>query len=121
MLAGIRNNKDEKVYDAAEVKNVHRNHCMKFLGGVNMQPHSCGIEDNTSENPVKRFSISDVRNVTENLKNGKAPGIDGIDAKMLKYGGEYITHKLCELIHLCIEIVKVPDDWKRPIVVPIHK
>ena len=55
------------------------------------------------------------------LKNGKAPGICGISAEMLKAGGSAVAEWLHTIINLMWTTGEVPADWKKAVIVPIHK
>ena len=43
---------------------------------------------NVNARVMLEVSANDVQKAVKEIKNGKAPGIDGITSKMLKYGGE---------------------------------
>lgn len=48
------------------------------------------------------ISIDEVQQAIKQLKNGKSPGLDHIiTPEILKYGGDWIVHKLC---NICNEI-----------------
>ncbi len=53
-------------------------------------------------------------------KLGKAPGSDGITAEMLKYGGEIVVDWMW-ICNLAWEQIKVPEDWRKAIIVPLYK
>ncbi len=55
------------------------------------------------------------------LKLGKAPGPDGIKAEMLKYGGEIVVDWIMWICNLAWEQSKVPEEWRKAIVVLIYK
>ncbi len=42
-------------------------------------------------------TANEVKLALDNMKSGKAPGADGINAEMLKAGGDVITETLTEL------------------------
>ena len=56
-----------------------------------------------------------------NLKNGKAAGVDGITAEMLKYGGEAIVDWMHRICALAWNEGKVPGDWTKAIIIPVYK
>ena len=67
------------------------------------------------------FTLEEVRAVIKHLKNGKTPGVDDIDAEMLKAEPELPAGYLCTLFkHIC-ENMKVPDDWKKAMIVRVPK
>ena len=55
------------------------------------------------------------------LKSGKAPGVCGINAEMLKAGGMVAAEWLHRVIMLAWEKGKVAEDWKKAVIVPLHK
>ena len=55
------------------------------------------------------------------LKNRKAPGVCGIIAAMLKAGRGIVVKWLHSVIHLMWKRGEVVEDWKRAIIVPLHK
>ena len=68
------------------------------------------------------IGIEEVVEAIEKLKSGKAPGICGIDAEMLKAGGiaaaEWWLHRVIELAWAKGKVV---EDWKKAVIVPLHK
>ena len=38
---------------------------------------------------------------SEKIKNGKAPGVDGITSEMIKYGGESVIEWLTRVCNVC--------------------
>jgi len=55
------------------------------------------------------------------LKYCKAPGLDGIPAKLIKLGGKRLhqaIHTLCK--HIWYE-EKLPDEWNKAIIIPLYK
>jgi len=55
------------------------------------------------------------------LKCGKAPGIDGITAEMLKYGGEAISDWMHAMCILAWKEGRVLQDWTKATIVPVYK
>ena len=55
------------------------------------------------------------------LKKGKAPGVCGISAEMLKAGGRIVAEWLHMIINLMWRKGEVAADWKKAVIVPIHK
>ena len=54
------------------------------------------------------------------MNNNKAPGMDGITAEILKYGGE----KIIDLLHVVILDVwetEAPQDWRDAVLVSLYK
>ena len=57
----------------------------------------------------------------KDLKLGKACGIDGIPNEFLKYGGEALTASLTEMFLRISDLEKIPNEWKKGIIIPLHK
>ncbi len=55
------------------------------------------------------------------LKCGKAPGMDGITAEMLKYGDDAVVEWLLLLCERAWKKGEVPDDWTKAIIIPLYK
>ena len=74
-------------------------------------PFLTGIQTNSYE----------VLKIIKSLKNGKAPGPDGITSTMLKHTAAQVAFPLALIFNNSFKEGKIPDDWKRANVVPIHK
>ena len=55
------------------------------------------------------------------LKDGKAPGGDGIPAEVWKHGGDNLSNRLHQLINKAWEEGSVPQAWKDASIVTIYK
>ena len=64
---------------------------------------------------------AEVRKAIERLKVGKAPGIDGITAEMLKYGGDEVVEWMLHICNLAWKQGVVPEEWMKAIIIPIYK
>ena len=65
--------------------------------------------------------LCEVENAMKVLRSGKAPGVDNIQAELLKESGEegvVIIHRLCNKIWKSKEW---PDDWKKAVFLPLPK
>ena len=63
----------------------------------------------------------EILKIIKSLKNGKAPGPDGITSTMLKHTAAQVAFPLALVFNISLNEGKIPDDWKRANVVPIHK
>ncbi len=68
-----------------------------------------------------RVEQSEVMEAIRKLKLGKAPGLDGMTAEVLKYGGEIVVDWMMWVCNLAWEQSKVPEDWRKAIIVPLYK
>ena len=64
---------------------------------------------------------NEIFDLINHLQSGKAPGPDGITSTMLKLTAGQVALPLTLLFNLSLSKGKIPDDWKRANVVPIHK
>ncbi len=55
------------------------------------------------------------------LKCGKATGLDGITAEMLKHGCDSVVEWMLLICERAWRKGEVPDDWKKAIIVPLYK
>ena len=65
--------------------------------------------------------MNELMSAIRSVKDGKAPGRDGIPSEIWKHGGPKMTNCLYKLIHKVWEVQKVPQDWKDASIVPIFK
>ena len=55
------------------------------------------------------------------MRNDKTSGVCGIQGELLKAGGEIIVKWLQKSCNLVWRTGVVPVDWRRAVIVPIHK
>ncbi|PIO67667.1 hypothetical protein TELCIR_10574 [Teladorsagia circumcincta] len=55
------------------------------------------------------------------LRSKKAPGLDGIQAELLKEGGRTMIEVLTKLFNRCWNQEEVPEDWKKGVIVRLPK
>ncbi len=68
-----------------------------------------------------RLERSEIMEAIRKLKFGKAPGLDGITAEMLKYGGEIFIDWMVWICNLVWEQSRVPVAWSKAIIVLLYK
>ena len=68
-----------------------------------------------------QVSRREVKRAIGRLKMGKAPGVDGITAEMLRFGGEVVIDWMHLICNLAWKQGIVPKDWMKAIMVPIYK
>ena len=66
-------------------------------------------------------SLAEVKAALKKLKNSKAPGICSITAEMLKAGGDNMSRWLTQIINFVWIYERLPDDWRRGIILPFWK
>ncbi len=62
-----------------------------------------------------------VRRQLHSLAAGKATGLDGIPARLLKLSADYIYSPLTFLVNMSLSTGNFPSDWKRARVTPLFK
>ncbi|CAH1233196.1 Hypp638 [Branchiostoma lanceolatum] len=71
--------------------------------------------------PTTPVTPDEVKAALRKLKNGKAPGICNITAEMLKAGGDHMIQWLTQIVNHVWILEKLPDDWRRGIILPFWK
>ena len=57
----------------------------------------------------------------QHLKPGKAPGPDSICSELILHAGTALKFWLCEILSSCLRRLKIPQIWRRALVVAIPK
>ena len=65
--------------------------------------------------------INVIRRRLKTIGTKKSVGPDGIPSAILKLGGEAMIPYLAQLLDITVNNGLLPRDWKRAVVVPIHK
>jgi hypothetical protein len=65
--------------------------------------------------------MEEVENAIEKLKNNVSPGLDNLQAELLKYGGKEMVNKLYHIILQMWITEEIPEDWNKSIACPILK
>ena len=76
---------------------------------------------NTLEINMEAITVEEVTMAIKRLKNGKSAGIDGIQAELLKHGGEETARKILQLCNRIWETGEVPRDWRDGVIIPLPK
>ena len=66
-------------------------------------------------------TLEEVKKVIDSLKNGKAPGPDGIPGEIYKCGDEDLCRALISIFHRCWHSGDVPKQWLHAVVTTLHK
>ena len=82
------------------------------------EARSPGVSQNARY--LLEVSIEDVRKAVKKIKNGKAPGIDGITSEILKYG-ESLIELLTRVYNVCFMEGRDPKDCQRAVTFPFYK
>ncbi|KAK2902094.1 hypothetical protein Q8A73_011840 [Channa argus] len=73
------------------------------------------------EQEVAKISKSEVRRALKRMKSGKAVGPDDIPVEVWKCLGEVAVEFLSSLFNKILESERMPEDWRRSVLVPIFK
>ena len=79
------------------------------------------LPDEIEEIDTSEPSRGEVRKAIGNLKNGKAPGIDNIQAELLKADVDYATTTVKEIIDIVWRDEKTPRKWRKGLIVKLPK
>ncbi|KAK3519564.1 hypothetical protein QTP86_015307, partial [Hemibagrus guttatus] len=76
---------------------------------------------NSVEQKVDKIRKDEVRKALKRMKNGKAVGPDDIPVEVWKCLGEAAVEFLTSLFKRVLESEKMPEEWRRSVLVPIFK
>ena len=62
-----------------------------------------------------------VRRAIRDMKNGKAAGCSGLSAELLKAADDDVIGQVTDLLNAVVRERRIPDDWKRSVVVNVFK
>lgn len=91
------------------------------IGGENAANSVEGNGNTQNEEERDSIQLEEVKKAIRKLKNGKAAGVDGLKAELLKYMGEDGMKLLHRIISEVWETLKVPKDWQTSVIIPIFK
>jgi len=77
--------------------------------------------DHRAELEINDVFMHEVKKAINSLKNWKAPGINGIPAELIKYGGDVLHQTIYELCQKIWKNEQLLEEWNKTIVVPLHK
>uniref|UniRef100_A0A8D8PVV0 Craniofacial development protein 2 n=1 Tax=Cacopsylla melanoneura TaxID=428564 RepID=A0A8D8PVV0_9HEMI len=66
-------------------------------------------------------TLQEIQRSIQKMKNNRAPGIDNINAELLKYGGDATDNMMLEIIQMVWKEEKMPENWTTGVLCPIHK
>ncbi|KAK3515639.1 hypothetical protein QTP70_025326 [Hemibagrus guttatus] len=78
-------------------------------------------EVNSVEQKVDKIRKDEVRKALKRMKSGKAVGPDDIPVEVWKCLGEAAVEFLANLFNRVLESEKMPEEWRRSVLVPIFK
>mgnify|MGYP000541699636 CR=1 FL=1 len=83
----------------------------------------CDLEpvEEIAEICTDHFTRGEIRKVISKLKSGKSPGIDNLNAEMLKASPDKAIGHLLNIMNKILDTCLVPLDWKKSLLVKIPK
>ena len=69
----------------------------------------------------RAISLEEVGEAVNEMKSGKAQGLDGFPVEYLKKGGMAVLEWLVRLLNLSFDMGVVPMDWRGACIVPCTK
>lgn len=75
----------------------------------------------TADITSELITEAEVKGIYKTLKNGKAPGYDGISNEHLKYAGPIATKAITLMLNSMVQLEHVPPCFKKGIICPIPK
>ena len=67
------------------------------------------------------ISETEVERALKAVQKRKAAGICGIPPELLKYGGADMIREMTKMFNVFLEEERVPDEWKKAIIIPLFK
>ncbi len=108
-----------------EVKGVWKRHFERLMNGgtggetiVTSMGMEAGGKRVGEQRVIERV---EVEKAIGKMKCGKAAGIDGITPEMVKHGGDAVVEWLTMICDMTWRQGEVPDEWKKAVMVPLHK
>ncbi|KYN12367.1 hypothetical protein ALC57_15482 [Trachymyrmex cornetzi] len=78
-------------------------------------------EEESEEIEEEKLKEEEIKKALRKMKLKKAAGIDRILTEAWKYAGKRLWKKLVSLMKMVWRKGKIPEDWKKSIIVPIYK
>ena len=69
----------------------------------------------------RAISLEEVWEAVNEMKSGKAPGLDGFQVERLKKSGMAVLEWVVRLLNLSFDMGVVPMDWRGACIVPLYK
>jgi hypothetical protein len=118
----IKDDADRLLVKDEEIKNRRRAYFDKLF---NDESEKTAIELNdsidTNRRFVRRIQESEVKEVLKKMKTGKALGSDDILIEVWRCLGDIAIVWLTKLFNIIFRSNKMPDEWRRSILIPIFK
>ena len=118
---------DKEIIDPVEVSNAFNVHFTdigpNLASKIDMSHRNFDdyMSQCDSSFELKSLTVGEVLKLIRDLPSGKADGLDGIPARLLKLSTPLTAVSLTHIFNRVIETGSIPNDWKNARVTPIHK
>ncbi|PNF30898.1 hypothetical protein B7P43_G05207 [Cryptotermes secundus] len=116
----VKDENGDLLADSHNILNRWRNYFSQLLN-VHRVSAVRQTEIHTAEPLIPDPSPFEVESAIAKLKRYKSPGSDQIPAELIQAGGEILHSKIHNLITSIWHKEKLPDQWKKSIIVLVHK
>jgi len=119
----IKDGMDRLLVKDDEIKGRWREYFDKLFNGEN-EGTTFELDDSfddTNRRFVRRFQEAEIGEALKRMKGGKAMGPDGIPIEVWRCLGDRAIVWLTKLFNLIFRSNKMPEEWRRSILVPIFK
>jgi hypothetical protein len=116
----VKDERGDLLADPRKILNGWKNYFCQLLN-VHRARGVRQTEMRTAEPFVPEPSASEVEVAIGKLKRYKSPGVDQIPAELIQTGWETLHSEIHKLIKLIWNNEEVPHQWKKSVLVPVHK
>ena len=115
----LRSGNGKVIVNGEDVKTIWKDYMEKLLNEENIwdQDVTCEVK----EGPECIVTREEVVSALRKMRNGKAAGQSGVVNEMLRAAGDIGVDWLTDLCNSIISERKIPEDWRRSIIVPVYK
>ena len=108
---------------ADKANTLHAFFCQQTIlpGADSVQPDSSSLPTNSESFTCLQTTPREVYDILSCLKEGKAPGLDGLSPRLLRYCACGISSSLSVLFNRSFSEGSFPSAWKTALVIPVFK
>ena len=118
---GVKSKDGTLLTENDEVKNRWKEYFRELFDCEEREIDTRTEAEEREEKVSDEITEDEVRRVIRKIKSGKASGVCGIQGELLKAGGEVTVKWLQEIYSMVWRTGVVPRDWRRAVIIPIHK
>ena len=116
----IHENGEKYINDIDKAESLNTYFSSVFSNEVDEKCYNVAAGDSRGLNPLKIHEAI-ILKIINGLKNGKAPGEDGLTGRFFKIGKNSIVPYLLHIFRKSLETGKIPESWKHGTIIPIFK